>query len=197
MSDTSFASLALSPALLSTLDSLGYHQMTPVQAQSLPPMLAGRDVMAQAKTGSGKTAAFGLALLSQLRVEAFSVQALVLCPTRELADQVAEELRRLARGMPNVKVLTLCGGAPFGPQLASLEHGAHIVVGTPGRVDEHLRRGSLTLGALAVLVLDEADRMLDMAFRSPSTTSSPIPPLTDKRCCSARRFPMSERGWQP
>jgi len=166
VSDTSFASLALSPALLSTLDSLGYHEMTPVQAQSLPPMLAGRDVMAQAKTGSGKTAAFGLALLSQLRVEAFSVQGLVLCPTRELADQVAEELRRLARGMPNVKVLTLCGGAPFGPQLASLEHGAHIVVGTPGRVDEHLRKGSLTLGSLSTLVLDEADRMLDMGFQT-------------------------------
>ena len=165
MSDTSFASLALSPALLSTLDSLGYHAMTPVQAQSLPPMLVGRDVMAQAKTGSGKTAAFGLAILSQLRLEAFSVQGLVLCPTRELADQVAEELRRLARGMPNVKVLTLCGGAPFGPQLASLEHGAHIVVGTPGRVDEHLRKGSLTLGSLTTLVLDEADRMLDMGFQ--------------------------------
>ncbi len=166
VSDTSFASLALSPALLATLDSLGYHQMTPVQAQSLPPMLAGRDVMAQAKTGSGKTAAFGLALLSQLRVDAFSVQGLVLCPTRELADQVAEELRRLARGMANVKVLTLCGGAAFGPQLASLEHGAHIVVGTPGRIDEHLRRGSLTLGSLTTLVLDEADRMLDMGFQA-------------------------------
>merc|ERR1711964_303031 len=94
------------------------------------------------------------------------VQGLVLCPTRELADQVAEELRRLARGMPNVKVLTLCGGAPFGPQLASLEHGAHIVVGTPGRVDEHLRKGSLTLGSLSTLVLDEADRMLDMGFQT-------------------------------
>ena len=166
MSDTSFASLALSPALLTNLDSLGYHEMTPVQAQSLPPMLAGRDVLAQAKTGSGKTAAFGLALLSELRVEAFSVQGLVLCPTRELADQVADELRRLARGLPNVKVLTLCGGAPFGPQLGSLEHGAHIVVGTPGRIDEHLRKGSLTLGSLTTLVLDEADRMLDMGFQA-------------------------------
>lgn len=166
MSDTSFASLALSPALLTNLDSLGYHEMTPVQAQSLPPMLAGRDVLAQAKTGSGKTAAFGLALLAALRVEVFVVQGLVLCPTRELADQVAEELRRLARGMPNVKVLTLCGGAPFGPQLGSLEHGAHIVVGTPGRIDEHLRKGSLTLGSLTTLVLDEADRMLDMGFQA-------------------------------
>ncbi|MGM0856304.1 MAG: ATP-dependent RNA helicase DbpA [Pseudomonadota bacterium] len=166
MSDTSFASLALPSALASNLDSLGYHQMTPVQAQSLPPMLAGRDVMAQAKTGSGKTAAFGLALLAGLRVDAFAVQGLVLCPTRELADQVAEELRRLARAMPNVKILTLCGGAPLGPQLSSLDHGAHIVVGTPGRIEEHLRKGSLTLGSLTVLVLDEADRMLDMGFQA-------------------------------
>ncbi|MDR5897658.1 ATP-dependent RNA helicase DbpA [Halomonas vilamensis] len=166
MSDTSFASLALPHALATNLDSLGYHAMTPVQAQSLPPMLAGRDVLAQAKTGSGKTAAFGLALLAGLRVEAFNVQGLVLCPTRELADQVAEELRRLARGMPNVKVLTLCGGAPFGPQLGSLEHGAHIVVGTPGRIEEHLRKGSLALNALTTLVLDEADRMLDMGFQA-------------------------------
>lgn len=165
MSDASFTSLALSKALLTNLDSLGYHAMTPVQAESLPPMLAGRDVMAQAKTGSGKTAAFGLALLEGLRLDTFAVQGLVLCPTRELADQVAEELRRLARGLPNVKVLTLCGGAAFGPQLASLEHGAHIVVGTPGRIDEHLRRGSLTLGSLSILVLDEADRMLDMGFQ--------------------------------
>lgn len=165
MSDASFTSLALSKALITNLDSLGYHAMTPVQAESLPPMLAGRDVMAQAKTGSGKTAAFGLALLEGLRLDTFAVQGLVLCPTRELADQVAEELRRLARGLPNVKVLTLCGGAAFGPQLASLEHGAHIVVGTPGRVDEHLRRGSLTLGSLSILVLDEADRMLDMGFQ--------------------------------
>ena len=166
VSDSSFSSLALPQALLSNLASLGYHEMSPVQAQSLPPMLAGRDVLAQAKTGSGKTAAFGLALLAQLKVESFAVQGLVLCPTRELADQVAEEVRRLARGMANVKVLTLCGGAPFGPQLGSLEHGAHIVVGTPGRIDEHLRKGSLSLNSLSMLVLDEADRMLDMGFQA-------------------------------
>ncbi|WP_163558000.1 ATP-dependent RNA helicase DbpA [Halomonas sp. NO4] len=161
-----FAALPLAPELLANLDSLGYHAMTPIQAQSLPPMLAGRDVMAQAKTGSGKTAAFGLGLLSRLRVESFRVQGLVLCPTRELADQVADEIRRLARSLPNVKVLTLCGGAPLGPQFASLAHGAHIVVGTPGRVAEHLRKGSLELDSLATLVLDEADRMLDMGFQA-------------------------------
>lgn len=161
-----FTTLALPSALLSNLDSLGYLAMTPVQAAALPAILDKRDVIAQAKTGSGKTAAFGLGLLAALNPESFAVQGLVLCPTRELADQVAEEIRRLARAMPNVKVLTLCGGAPFGPQLGSLEHGAHIVVGTPGRVEEHLRKGSLDLSRLTMLVLDEADRMLDMGFQA-------------------------------
>ncbi|MEX2366706.1 MAG: ATP-dependent RNA helicase DbpA [Pseudohongiellaceae bacterium] len=165
MSQSAFASLDLSTALLANLESLAYYDMTPIQARSLPPALAGIDVIAQAKTGSGKTAAFALPLLQKLDVQSFQVQSLVLCPTRELADQVAGELRRLARGMPNVKVLTLCGGMPFGPQLGSLEHGAHIVVGTPGRIEEHLRKGSLILKKLGTFVLDEADRMLDMGFQ--------------------------------
>ncbi|MFP4137278.1 MAG: ATP-dependent RNA helicase DbpA [Halomonas sp.] len=164
--DAAFASLPLAPALLDNLDSLGFSAMTPIQAESLPPILAGRDLIARARTGSGKTAAFGLGLLSRLGLSSSRVQGLVLCPTRELADQVAGELRRLARSLPNVKVLTLCGGAPLGPQLASLAHGAHIVVGTPGRVEEHLRKGSLRLDGLAILVLDEADRMLDMGFQA-------------------------------
>ncbi|MEQ7869143.1 ATP-dependent RNA helicase DbpA [Chromohalobacter salexigens] len=170
MSDLSprpdFATLPLAPALLANLASLGYHAMTPIQAESLPAILAGRDVIGQGQTGSGKTAAFGLGVLAKLEVKAFRVQALVLCPTRELADQVAGEVRRLARGLGNVKVLTLCGGAPLKPQRDSLEHGAHVVVGTPGRIEEHLRKGSLTLGALTTLVLDEADRMLDMGFQA-------------------------------
>ncbi|MBB3141064.1 ATP-dependent RNA helicase DbpA [Halomonas organivorans] len=165
-SASAFSRLPLSTELLANLDSLGYRQMTPIQAASLPVMLDGRDVIAQARTGSGKTAAFGLGLLSRLVPASFRVQGLVLCPTRELADQVAEELRRLARGLPNIKVLTLCGGAPQGPQLASLAHGAHLVVGTPGRVEEHLRKGSLALSDLDTLVLDEADRMLDMGFQA-------------------------------
>jgi ATP-independent RNA helicase DbpA len=138
--------------------------MTPIQAASLPLALAGHDLIAQAKTGSGKTAAFALALLANLNVRRFAVQALVLCPTRELADQVTQELRRLARADDHVKILTLCGGATMRPQLASLEHGAHVVVGTPGRLLDHLERGSLRLDALNTLVLDEADRMLDMGF---------------------------------
>jgi len=161
---TDFGSLALSPAQLANLQQLGYRTMTPIQAASLPLALLRKDLIAQASTGSGKTAAFGLALLANLNPRRFAVQALVLCPTRELADQVATEVRRLARAEENIKVVTLCGGVPLRGQIASLEHGAHIVVGTPGRVMDHLERGSLTLEALNTLVLDEADRMLDMGF---------------------------------
>jgi ATP-independent RNA helicase DbpA len=139
--------------------------MTPIQAASLPLTLAGHDLIAQAKTGSGKTAAFALPLLRNLHVRRrFDVQALVLCPTRELAEQVTQEIRRLARAADNVKILSLVGGSTMRPQMASLEHGAHIVVGTPGRIMDHLQRGSLKLDALNTLVFDEADRMLDMGF---------------------------------
>ncbi|MBD3736194.1 MAG: ATP-dependent RNA helicase DbpA [Pseudomonas balearica] len=166
MSSSSFSSLPLRAATQANLDALGYRQMTPIQAQSLPPMLQGKDVIAQAKTGSGKTAAFGIALLEPLNPRYFGCQALVLCPTRELADQVAKELRRLARAAGNIKILTLCGGVPIGPQIGSLEHGAHVIVGTPGRVQEHLRKATLRLDGLNTLVLDEADRMLDMGFHN-------------------------------
>ena len=161
---TAFSTLPLKPALLASVETLGYTTMTPVQAQSLPPMLEGRDVIAQAQTGSGKTAAFGLSLLQSIDVDTIRLQALVLCPTRELADQVSKAIRKLAANIPNVKLLTLCGGMPLGPQLASLTHDPHIVVGTPGRVQEHLKRESLHGGGIKVLVLDEADRMLDMGF---------------------------------
>jgi ATP-dependent RNA helicase DbpA len=161
---TSFASLPLPPAALENLARLGYDAMTPIQAATLPAALAGRDLIAQARTGSGKTAAFALALLQNLNPRRFAVQGLVLCPTRELAEQVTLEIRRLARAEDHIKVLTLCGGATMRPQLASLEHGAHVVVGTPGRLMDHLERGSLKLDALSTLVLDEADRMLDMGF---------------------------------
>lgn len=164
MTDTAFSSLPLLPALLDNLHRLGFERMTSVQAQSLPLILEGRDVIAQAKTGSGKTAAFGLGMLHKLDVGRLAPQALVVCPTRELADQVAQELRRLARLIPNVKVLTLCGGAAARPQAESLGRGAHLVVGTPGRIQDHLARGSLDLSGLATLVLDEADRMVDMGF---------------------------------
>ncbi|WP_434519743.1 ATP-dependent RNA helicase DbpA [Pseudomonas sp. NFX1] len=150
--------------MLANLDALGYASMTPIQAQSLPVILRGQDLIAQAKTGSGKTAAFGIGLLNPINPRYFGCQALVLCPTRELADQVAKELRRLARAEDNIKILTLCGGVSLGPQIASLEHGAHIIVGTPGRIQQHLEKGTLVLDGLNTLVLDEADRMLDMGF---------------------------------
>ena len=164
MASTRFNDLPLSPAALANLERLGYLEMTAIQAASLPPALLGKDLIAQAKTGSGKTAAFALTLLANLNARRFAVQSLVLCPTRELADQVTAEIRRLARAEDNIKVVTLCGGVPLRGQIATLEHGAHIAVGTPGRVMDHLERGSLTLEALNTLVLDEADRMLDMGF---------------------------------
>ena len=165
MSLQAFSNLALNADLLKNLESLDYHSMTEIQAKSLPPILEGKDIIAQGKTGTGKTAAFGLGLLQKLNVKRFRVQTLILCPTRELADQVSKEIRRLARTVHNIKVLTLYGGVPFGPQIGSLEHGAHIIIGTPGRIEDHLRKGTLRLDDVDMLILDEADRMLDMGFQ--------------------------------
>src|SRR5688500_18090704 len=154
---TKFSALpALPSSLLQAVDALGYTEMTPVQAGALPVMLEGKDVQAQAKTGSGKTAAFALALLTKLQPEVANLQSLVLCPTRELADQVSKEIRALARFIPNVKVLSLCGGIPLRPHLASLAHEPHLVVGTPGRILELVQKDALPLGGLQTLVLDEA-----------------------------------------
>ena len=165
VTNTAFSSLSLVSEQLANIESLGFKEMTPVQAKGLPIVLEGKDLLAQAKTGSGKTAAFGIGILHQLDTKKYQTQALVLCPTRELADQVSKELRRLARALPNTKILTLCGGKPIAPQLASLEHSPHIVVGTPGRILKHLvDKQSLDLSHLKMLVLDEADRMLDMGF---------------------------------
>jgi len=161
---TDFSGLGLAPDLRENLVTLGYGTMTPIQAQSLPSILAGKDVIAQGSTGSGKTAAFALGLLSRIEAKRFRVQALVVCPVRELADQVANEIRALARAIPNIKVLALCGGTPLAPQASSLAHGVHIVVGTPGRIEDHLQRETLQLAAVHTLILDEADRMLDMGF---------------------------------
>ncbi|WP_271680888.1 ATP-dependent RNA helicase DbpA [Thermomonas mangrovi] len=164
---TTFADLALAPTLQAGLEALGYATLTPIQAQALPAILAGRDVIAQAPTGSGKTAAFGLGLLQGIDAGATRTQALVLCPTRELADQVGKQLRKLATGIANLKLSVLCGGIPLAPQLASLAHAPHVVVGTPGRVLELVQLDALDLRGVRVLVLDEADRMLDMGFDEP------------------------------
>ena len=161
---TTFAELALAPTLCAGLDALAYTQLTPIQAQALPAILEGRDVVAQAPTGSGKTAAFGLGLLHKIDPAAGRTQALVLCPTRELADQVGKQLRKLATGIANLKLSVLCGGIPLAPQLASLAHAPQVVVGTPGRVLELVQKDALDLRGVHTLVLDEADRMLDMGF---------------------------------
>ncbi|MTJ00382.1 MAG: ATP-dependent RNA helicase DbpA [Marinobacter adhaerens] len=162
---SSFNDFGLSSAMRSNLDQLGFAQPTEIQAKALAPGLAGKDIIAMAKTGSGKTAAFGISLVEKLNPRLFAVQALVLCPTRELADQVAKAIRELARARDNIKVLTLCGGVAIGPQIGSLSHGAHIVVGTPGRIQDHLRKQTLSLARLKTVVLDEADRMLNMGFQ--------------------------------
>ena len=159
-----FAALSLAPALGRAIDILGFTHMTPVQQHALPSLLAGKDVIAQARTGSGKTVAFGLALLARIDPGADRAQALVLCPTRELADQVSTEIRRLARFIPNLRVVTLCGGVPVRTQTPSLQVPPHVIVGTPGRILDHLQRATVDLSGLRVLVLDEADRMLDMGF---------------------------------
>jgi ATP-independent RNA helicase DbpA len=189
MTTTAFSSLHLPHSMLKNLSSLGYAEMTPIQAHTLPLILAGKDVIAKAKTGSGKTAAFGIGLLTRLEVSSSRVQALVLCPTRELANQVGKELRRLARFTDNIKVLALCGGVPFGPQLGSLEHGAHVVVGTPGRLLDHLRRGSLDLSSLQTLVLDEADRMLDMGFQEEISTLIAATPAKKQTLLFSATYP--------
>ncbi len=159
-----FASFTLESDLLETLSQLGFTSPTPIQAAGLPAALEGRDLIARASTGSGKTAVFALSLLTRLNMKFFGVQALVLCPTRELADQVAVEVRRLGRSRDHLKVVTLCGGVPLRGQADSLAHGAHVVVGTPGRVLDHLSRQTLVLDGLRTLVFDEADRMLEMGF---------------------------------
>jgi ATP-independent RNA helicase DbpA len=185
----SFDTLPLSEAARDNLRRLGYLEMTAIQAASLPAALQSRDLIAQAKTGSGKTAAFALALLAKLNVRRFAVQALVLCPTRELADQVTTEIRRLARAEDNIKVVTLVGGVPLRGQSASLEHGAHVVVGTPGRVIDHLERGHLSLDALQTLVLDEADRMLDMGFADDIATVARLCPLQRQTLLFSATYP--------
>jgi len=164
MNQKKFQTLSLSKEMLANLGSIGYKEMTSVQSEALPDVLDGKDVTVQAKTGSGKTAVFGIGILDKIEIKKFHIQSLVLCPTRELADQVAKELRKIAKFAHNIKILTLCGGVAFYPQANSLRHGAHVVVGTPGRILKHLDKENLKLDNLQILVLDEADRMLDMGF---------------------------------
>jgi ATP-independent RNA helicase DbpA len=191
---TSFSDLNLSEALVKGLADIDYHEMTPIQAAALPLVLAGHDLIAQAQTGSGKTAAFALGLLQMLDVGAVQLQGLVLCPTRELADQVSREIRRLARPLANVKVLTLCGGVSLRPHLASLAHEPHLVVGTPGRILELVRKQALPLKALQMLVLDEADRMLDMGFAADIEAILKAAPKRRQTLMFSATFPEAARA---
>lgn len=190
MQSLSFQSLALRPELQASIAALAYEVMTPVQQQSLPPMLELHDVIAQASTGSGKTAAFAISLLNRLDASLYSTQALVLCPTRELAEQVSAEIRRLASSIQNIKLLTLCGGKPMGPQLASLQRDPHIVVGTPGRILKHLEKETLHLDSVQTLVLDEADRMLDMGFHDDIMQIIARTPLTRQTLLFSATYPV-------
>lgn len=194
MNAAAFATLPLRPELLASIETLAYDSMTPVQAQALPQLLSGKDLIAQAKTGSGKTAAFAIGLLNKLDAQLYSTQALVLCPTRELAEQVAAEIRRLASAIPNIKLLTLCGGKPMGPQLASLRRDPHIVVGTPGRILKHLEKQTLHLGAVETLVLDEADRMLDMGFLEDITQIIDKTPASRQTLLFSATYPEGIKG---
>ncbi|MBX3180838.1 MAG: DEAD/DEAH box helicase [Candidatus Hydrogenedentes bacterium] len=162
--ETLFAALGLTPAVLRALDDVGYETPSPIQAATIPPLLAGKDVLGQAQTGTGKTAAFALPILSRIELAQTWPQALVLVPTRELAIQVAEAFQRYAAQLPDLHVLPIYGGSDYAPQVRGLKRGVHVVVGTPGRVMDHMRRGTLNLEALTTLVLDEADEMLRMGF---------------------------------
>jgi ATP-independent RNA helicase DbpA len=159
-----FDALGLSPSLCQVVAELGFDAPTPVQARAIPLLLAGRDLIGQSTTGSGKTAAFALAILQKVKLDQRSPQALILCPTRELCAQVARDFRKLGRREAGLQVLILSGGQPMNPQLAALELGVHVVVATPGRALDHIVRGSLKLDGVATIVVDEADRMLDMGF---------------------------------
>ena len=169
MSNLKFSSLPIKLEILENLSSLGYEHMTPIQQASLPDILNNKDLIAQAKTGSGKTAAFAIGILSKLDLSKRYVQALVLCPTRELSEQVCKEIRKLARFIPNIKITTLCGGSPMQAQESSLKSDTHCVVGTPGRVFDHIRKANLYLASIETLVFDEADRMLEMGFLNDMT----------------------------
>jgi ATP-independent RNA helicase DbpA len=193
-----FSRLHLPAALLANLDALGYAVMTPIQAEALPLALKGLDVIAQAKTGSGKTAAFVIPLLQRLDARNPGTQALILCPTRELSLQVTQELRKLARFLGNIKVVSLYGGQEMGLQKTALRNGSHVLVGTPGRILDHLRRETLSLDAVRTLVLDEADRMLDMGFLGDITEIIAVLPAERQTLLFSATFPedikvLSER----
>ena len=184
-----FDALSLSPPLLQIVKELGYETVTPIQAESIPVLLRGEDLIGQSQTGSGKTAAFALPILQRLDLSQRTLQALVLCPTRELCAQVVAEIRRLARRIQGVQVVELAGGQPVAPQTVMLERGAHVAVGTPGRLIDLLQRGALQTEHLATVVLDEADRMLDMGFHEDIEYILAATPSTRQTVLFSATFP--------
>src|ERR1035438_9754270 len=160
-----FPELGLSEELLKAIDKLGFEQAAPIQAEAIPVLMSGRDVVGQSQTGSGKTAAFGIPAIEKVEVDKRVVQVLILCPTRELAVQVSEEIHKLGFFKRGLHALPIYGGQSYDRQLLGLRQGAHIVIGTPGRVMDHMRRGTLKFDALKMVILDEVDVMLNMGFR--------------------------------
>ena len=160
-----FSELGISAEVLKAIDRLGFEQASPIQAESIPPLLAGRDIVGQSQTGSGKTAAFGIPAIEKVDISKRAVQALILCPTRELAVQVSEEFHKLAFFKRGIHAIPIYGGQSYDRQIYGLKQGAQIVIGTPGRLMDHMRRGTLRLDQVRLVVLDEADVMLDMGFR--------------------------------
>ena len=189
MKSNLFSTLSLRDELLQSISVLDYKIMTDIQMQALPPLLKNRDILAQARTGSGKTAVFAIGLLNKLNIQSYFTQAIVVCPTRELSNQVAIEIRKLASTIANTRVVTLCGGKPMGPQLASLKRAPHIIVGTPGRILKHLEIGTLKLNRIETLVLDEADRMLDMGFYDDILNIINVTPLSRQTLLFSATYP--------
>ena len=189
MKSNLFSTLSIRDELLKSISALNYKTMTDIQMQALPPLLKNRDILAQARTGSGKTAVFAIGLLNKLNIQSYFTQAIVVCPTRELSNQVSIEIRKLASTIANTRVVTLCGGKPMGPQLASLKRDPHIVVGTPGRILKHLEIKTLKLNRIETLVLDEADRMLDMGFYDDILNIINVTPLSRQTLLFSATYP--------
>ena len=191
---TDFGELGISQAQLTVMSQLGYRSLTQIQAQAIPALMQGRDVIGQSQTGSGKTVAFALPILEQLSLSEVGLQAVGLCPTRELSAQVAREFRKLGRHHKGLQVLVLAGGEPIQPQSEALSRGVHVVVGTPGRILDLLGRGALALQAVRTAVLDEADRMLDMGFSDDMEKILRAMPTTRQTALFSATFPDAIAG---
>ena len=165
MDTLKFEEMGLSPHILKAVTDMGFEEATPIQSQAIPLILKGKDIIGQSQTGTGKTASFGIPCLEMIDPDSRKLQAVILCPTRELAIQVSEEFRKLLKFADNIRVLPIYGGQPIDRQIMSLKKGAQVIIGTPGRVMDHMKRRTLKMETVKMVVLDEADEMLDMGFR--------------------------------